>query len=379
MVEMLKIAGNELWLFTTMCLYLLTSSAFPNVHAQEDKRVTNGNSPFNMALPSSSAGKAFSGTTSPLNNASDGALSASNSTHFLKYNNLGNNYNKGASTSFNFPEYSGPSSAYGQRVPSSSTYPYSYNYYPYSFGTSPYPQLASPSYYPYPQSSAPFSSSGASNYPLSASPSSLYSQSLFPPSFFPPSSPAQLNSFPIPPPSVFPPARYPPEAVQDSAFGSDDPVESEESKMVSPWFPSIPASDCEGIFEFTLEGTANLKAENLKTGNHKITIKMTSESPDLINGQLWVDKKSNNDKGSKFDVDKTFNNCRVVTASSSPDPTTQPQSSSSLLNSLLDDLPDEGLSADGQLSDRTEETGQEQEDFEDDAERKGKSKIASLE
>jgi hypothetical protein len=149
--------------------------------------------------------------------------------------------------------------------------------------------------------------------------------------------------------------------------------------MVSPWFPSIPASDCEGIFEFTLEGTANLQAENLKTGNHKITIKMTSESPDLINGQLWVDKTSNNDRGSKFDVDKTFNNCRVVTASSPPDPTTQPQSSSSLLNSLLDDLPDEDLSADEQLPDRTEETGQEQEDLEDDAERNGKSKIASLE
>ena len=44
---------------------------------------------------------------------------------------------------------------------------------------------------------------------------------------------------------------------------------------------------------------------------------MTSDSPDLINGQLWVDKKSNNDKGSKFDIDKTFNNYRVVTASSS--------------------------------------------------------------
>ena len=106
-----------------MCLYLLTSSAFPNIHAQEDKRVTNGNSPFNMAspfnmtLPSSSAGKAFSGTTSPLNNSSDGALSASNSTHFLKYNNLGNNYNKDASTSYNFPEYSGPSSAYGSVCP----------------------------------------------------------------------------------------------------------------------------------------------------------------------------------------------------------------------------------------------------------------------
>jgi hypothetical protein len=123
-----------------------------------------------------------------------------------------------------------------------------------------------------------------------------------------------------------------------------DPAGPQESKMVSPWFPSIPASDCEGIFEFTLEGTANLQAKNLKSGNHKITIKMTSDSPDLINGQLWVDKKSNSDKGSKFDIDKTFNNCRVVTASSiaalTEQPSTGEQESSSLLNSLLNYLPD---------------------------------------
>ena len=378
MVDKLKIVGNELWLIATLCLFLMTSSAFQNIYPQEDKRVTNGKSPSNMALPSLPAGEASSGTTSLLNNSSDGSLTASNSTHFLKYNNLGNNYNKAASTSYNFPEYSGPSSTYGQRIPSPSTHPYyypSYNYYPYSFSTSPYPPLTSPSYYSYPQASAPFSSTGASNYPTSPS-------GLFPPSLFPPSStPLQPNSFPVPPPSLFPPARYTPEEVQDSSLGSEDPLGNEESKMVSPWFPSIPASDCEGIFEFTLEGTADLQAENLKTGNHKITIKMTSNSPDIINGQLWVDKKSNNDKGSKFDVDKTFNNCRVVTASSLPAPTAQQQSSSSLLNSLLDDFPDEDLSADEQMPDRTDETGQEQEDFEygDGAERKGKSKIASLE
>jgi hypothetical protein len=71
---------------------------------------------------------------------------------------------------------------------------------------------------------------------------------------------------------------------------------------------------------------------------------MTSDSPDLINGQLWVDKKSNSDKGSKFDIDKTFNNCRVVTASSiaalTEQPSTGEQESSSLLNSLLNYLPD---------------------------------------
>ena len=208
MVDKLKIVGNELWLIATLCLFLMTSSAFQNIYPQEAKRVTNGKSPSNMALPSLPAGKASSGTTSLLNNSSDGSLTASNSTHFLKYNNLGNNYNKAASTSYNFPEYSGPSSAYGRRIPSPSTHPYyypSYNYYPYSFSTSSYPPLTSPSYYSYPQASAPFSSTAASNYPTSPS-------GLFPPSLFPPSNnPLQPNSFPVPPPSLFPPARDTPE------------------------------------------------------------------------------------------------------------------------------------------------------------------------
>jgi hypothetical protein len=376
-VEKLKILGNELWLIATLCLYLLTSSVFLNIYAQ-DKGVRNGKSLSNTDLPSSSAGEAFSGKKSLMNSSSGDAQRASNSTHFLKYNNLGNNYNKAMSTSYNFPEFSVPSSAYGQSIPSSPTQPYnypSYNYYPYSFGTSPYAQLTPPSYYSYAQSSAPFSLLGASNYPTS--PSGLYPQSLFPPS----SAPVIPSPFPVPPPSLFPPARYSPQEVQDSSPGSEAPIESEKSKMVSPWFPSIPASDCEGIFEFTLEGTANLQAENLKTGNHKITIKMTSDSPDLINGQLWIDKKSSNDKGGKFDIDKTFNNCRVVTASSVPTFAGQQQSSSSLLNSLLDDLPGEDLSADEQLSDRTDGTGQENENAEDEdgAEKRGKSKIASLE
>jgi hypothetical protein len=156
--------------------------------------------------------------------------------------------------------------------------------------------------------------------------------------------------------------------------------------MVSPWFPSIPASDCEGIFEFTLEGTANLQTKDVKSGNHKITIKMTADSADLINGQLWVDKKSNNDKGSKFDIDRTFNNCRVVTASSLPSSSGQQQSSSSLLNSLLNDLPSEDHSAEEELSDEEVNNGnsdniQQQEDVEDGdgIERKGKNKIAALE
>lgn len=366
-----------------LCLYLLTCNAFATIYAQ-DKRVTNDRSSspeILTALPSSPSGQAinqsFSKAVSLSNNSSGDAPGTSNSTLFLKYNNLGNNHNKAASTSYNFPGYSNPASAYTQPLPSTPTSPYSYpsyNHYPYSFGANPYPQLAPPSYSSYPQSSTPFSPSLASTSPM------------YPSAALPPSSGVSVQPYflPSPPPPVFPPPRYPPEIVNDSTLGSEDPVGSEDPKMVSPWFPSIPASDCEGIFEFTLEGTANLLAKDLKSGNHKITIKMISDSPDLISGQLWVDKKSNNDKGSKFDIDRTFNNCRVVTASSIPPSAGQQQEpSSSLLNSLLSDLPEDDYSAEEQLTDESDNTGisQQQEDVEDGdgAERKGKNKIAALE
>jgi hypothetical protein len=101
---------------------------------------------------------------------------------------------------------------------------------------------------------------------------------------------------------------------------------------------------------------------------------MISDSPDSINAQLWIDKKTNGDKGSKFDIDKTFNNCRVVTASALPPTTGQQESSSSLLNSMLDDLSDTDYSTEDQST-------IEEEDVEnsDSTERKGKSKIAAFE
>ena len=387
MVYILKIVGKGLWLIAMLCLYLLTCNAIATIYAQ-DKRVTNDRSSspeLITALPSSPSGQAinqtFSKAGSPSNNSSGDAFGTTNSTLFLKYNNLGNNHNKAASTSYNFPGYSDPASAsaYTRALPSTPASPYSYpsyNHYPYSFGANPYPQLAPPppSYSSYPQSSTPFPPSLASTSPM------------YPSAALPPLSGVSVQPYflPSPPPPVFPSSRYPPEIVNDSTVGSDEPVGSEDPKMVSPWFPSIPASDCEGIFEFTLEGTANLQAKDLKSGNHKITIKMTSDNPDLISGQLWLDKKSNNDKGSKFDIDRTFNNCRVVTASSIP-PTAgqQQESSSSLLNSLLNDLPEDDNSAEEQSTDESDNTGisLQQDDVEDGegAERKGKNKIAALE
>jgi hypothetical protein len=382
MVFILKIVGNGLWSIVTLCLYLLTCNAFATIYAQ-DIRVMNAisSSPeISMALPSSPSdqgiNQTFARTVSLSNNSSADAPGTSNSTSFLKYNNLGNNHNKAGSSSYNFPGYSDPASAYMQPLPPTPTTPYHYpsHYqYPYPFAANSYPQVAPPSYSSYPQSSTAFSPSLASNFPMY-------------PSGLPPTSGSSVQPYllPSPPSPLFPAPRYPPDFVKGSSPESENPVGSEEPKVVSPWFPSIPASDCEGTFEFTLEGTANLQAKNLKSGNHKITIKMTSDSPDLINGQLWVDKKSNNDKGSKFDVDRTFNNCRVVTASSIPSSASQQQeSSSSLLNSLLNDLPEEEFSTEEGFADQAVNNGnsQQEENAEDGnaVEGKGKNKIAALE
>jgi hypothetical protein len=323
-----------------------------NIYGLGAKKVMDSKSSFPGVLSVPPEENAFSQTTSVSNRSSGNDTSSSNSTFFLKYNNLGNNHNKAGSTSYNFPGFSNPEPSNMQSVPNSPTYPYynpSYShYYSNSFGPYPYPQLTPPAYYyPYPQSSTPFSqsfSSASLTYPWALPASSSTS--------------AQQYFLPLPAPySPPPPIPFRPEIVKDSPRGSEDPVGREESKIVSSWFPSIPASDCEGIFEFTMEGTTNLQAKNLVSGDHKITLKMTSSNRGMIDGQLWIDKKNNNDKGSEFDVERTFNNCRVITASSMPSVGSgQQESSASLLYSLLSDLPEDDYSSDEVPTDKTDET-----------------------
>lgn len=394
MEGILKIIGIGLWLFATICLYLLTCCMFSNIDAQEDKRVTNDTSHSDKTIQSFPPSEVYPKTTVLSSNSSNDIPGASNSTQFLKYNNLGNTQNKAGSIPYNYPSYPDPASAYMQPFFSSPTNSYYNPYYsqrPYSLGTYPSSQLTQPYYYPNLQTLTPFSTSLNS-----VSPS--YPYALPPPSGLPvPPNQYLPSSSPPPPPPVFPPPKYSPEVMQGPSLAvddqkSEDPVKLEESKMVSPWFPSVPASDCEGIFEFTMEGTAELLSKNLKSGNHKITIKMISDSPDSINAQLWIDKKTNGDKGSKFDIDKTFNNCRVVTASSLSPTTGQQESSSSLLNSMLNDIPDTDYSTEDTdystedqstiEEDNTDKSQQqEEEDAEnsDSTERKDKSKIAAFE
>jgi hypothetical protein len=385
MVEILKLIAIGLWSVASLCICLLTTNVFLTIYAQEDKGFKSGISSFNKIHPivyptSPLSSEAFSENMSRSNiSLTEGPAFSSSNPLFLKYNNLNNNHNKAGSTSpSDFRGHINPPSAYMQPFPSPNTHPYYYpssNYYPYLSGPSPYPPLTSPTSYPSPQSLSPYSSTLA---PTSSASPSAYSASA--------GLSGQPYFLPAPPPPLFPPPRYPSELVQDSSFRFQDSVRPQESKLLSSWFPSIPASDCEGIFEFTIEGTANLQSKNLKSGNHSISLKMTSDSPGSINGQMWIDKKNNGEKGSNFDVDKTYNNCRVVTASSVPPSTGQQsegdQEPSSLLNSLLNDLPDEDQLGEEPLTGETTETGSslQDEDFDDgDGTKRNGKKIASLE
>ena len=84
------------------------------------------------------------------------------------------------------------------------------------------------------------------------------------------------------------------------------------SSELSPWFPSVPASACKGIFQFTIDGTAHLNDQHFKNANHNITIQLTSINGNSIAGKFWIDKKGNNDTGIDFNINNISNNCKYV-------------------------------------------------------------------
>jgi hypothetical protein len=193
----------------------------------------------------------------------------------------------------------------------------------------------------FPSSSFPSSSFPSSSFPSSSFPSSIpfSSKMLSPPA--PSSISPEFASTPPPPPPLLPPlyasqlmqshyAMAPQQQQQQQQqslthSGQQPQPNSEESHevqshnatLLSPWFPSVPASDCQGTFEFTVEGIVDVEGKKLKNGSHKVILKIDAAGPDSIKGELWIDKKKHDDKGYNFDVEKTFNNCRVVTAQSS--------------------------------------------------------------
>jgi hypothetical protein len=66
---------------------------------------------------------------------------------------------------------------------------------------------------------------------------------------------------------------------------------SKSSFRISPWFPSVPASACNGIFEFTIGGTAHLNDQYFKNANYNITLQITSTNGDSIAEKFWIEKK----------------------------------------------------------------------------------------
>jgi hypothetical protein len=84
------------------------------------------------------------------------------------------------------------------------------------------------------------------------------------------------------------------------------------SSELSPWFPSVPASACKGIFQFTIDGTAHLNDQHFKNANHNITLQLTSINGNSIAGKFWIDKKGYNENGIDFNINNTSNNCKYV-------------------------------------------------------------------
>jgi hypothetical protein len=83
------------------------------------------------------------------------------------------------------------------------------------------------------------------------------------------------------------------------------------SKNTSPWFPSIPASSCQGIFQFTIDGIAYLKKIN--TSQHNVTLQIESSDGEPVSAKLWIDRKDNSDaKAINFDIKNIENNCKSI-------------------------------------------------------------------
>ena len=140
-----------------------------------------------------------------------------------------------------------------------------------------------------------------------------------------------------------------------SATGAAATSVSTSSQLVSPWFPSLPATYCGGTFLLTIEGTPrgngdknnkiepsdnNDRKNNNGGGNndddgdhHKnskdsererrlLSLQVNSDNSriftddDAIFGQIFQGKKNiDENKGNDFDIKSIFNDCQIVTFS----------------------------------------------------------------
>ena len=140
-----------------------------------------------------------------------------------------------------------------------------------------------------------------------------------------------------------------------SAAGAAATSVSTSSQLVSPWFPSLPATYCGGTFLLTIEGTPrgdgdkNNKIEPADNNNRKdnngggdnddnddhhknskdsererrlLSLQINSDNSriftddDAIFGQIFQGKKNiDENKGNDFDIKSIFNDCQIVTFS----------------------------------------------------------------
>jgi hypothetical protein len=138
--------------------------------------------------------------------------------------------------------------------------------------------------------------------------------------------PALPPVLPFPPPLASLPSPWPPVAtmqeqqpmppsLQQQSSPSSSPSlslpSSPSSKKSSPWFPSIPAYSCQGIFQFTIDGTAYLKKIN--SSQYNITLQIESTNRESISAKLWIDRKDNsNARPINFDIKNVENNCKNI-------------------------------------------------------------------
>lgn len=93
---------------------------------------------------------------------------------------------------------------------------------------------------------------------------------------------------------------------------SSSSLSGSPSKKSSSWFPSIPASSCQGIFQFTIDGTAYLKKISQRL--HNVTLQIESVNGDSVSARLWIDRQDNSDaKAINFDLRNLENNCKHIT------------------------------------------------------------------
>ena len=130
------------------------------------------------------------------------------------------------------------------------------------------------------------------------------------------------------------------------AAGSAATSVSTSSQLVSPWFPSLPATYCGGTFLLTIEGiprgngdknnkieaSDNDDKEDNKNGDDEMTygdrerrllsLQINSDNTrifsddDAISGEIFLGKNNiDKNKGNDFDIKSIFNDCQVVTFS----------------------------------------------------------------